>query len=58
MKFRGFTMLFLVLILPLAPPAYADTAFIGAAAVYGVLGEAGVTNTGPSVIQGDVGGSI
>jgi hypothetical protein len=58
MKFRGFTMLFLVLILPLlAPTAYADTAFIGAAAVYGVLGEAGVTNTGPSVIHGDVGGS-
>jgi len=59
MKFRGFTMLFLVLILPLlAPSAFADTAGIGAAAVYGVLGEAGVTNTGPSVIHGDVGGSI
>src|ERR1700719_4689634 len=58
MKSRGFTMLFLILILPLlAPSVYADTAGIGAAAVYGVLGEAGVTNTGPSVIHGDVGGS-
>ncbi len=58
MKFRGFAMSFLVLILPLlAISAYADTTGIGAAGVYGVLGEAGVTNTGPSVIHGDVGGS-
>jgi ice-binding like protein len=58
MKFRGFRMLFLALSLPLlAPSAYADTTDIGAAAAYGVLGEAGVTNTGPSVIHGDVGGS-
>jgi hypothetical protein len=57
MKFSGFTMLFLVLILPLlAVSAYADTTDIGTAAVYGVLGFAGVTNTGPSVIHGDVGG--
>jgi hypothetical protein len=57
MKSRGFTMLFLVLILSLlAPSADADTAGIGTAAVYGVMGYAGVTNTGPSVIHGDVGG--
>src|ERR1700680_86304 len=58
MKFRGFTMLILVLMLPLlAPSAYADTAGIGTAAPFGVLGEAGVTNTGPSVIHGSVAGS-
>jgi type VI secretion system secreted protein VgrG len=57
MKFRGFTMLFLALSVPLlAPSAYADTTGIGTAAAYGVLGFAGVTNTGPSVIHGDVGG--
>jgi len=57
MKSRGFTMLFLALSLPLlAPSAYADTTGIGTAAAYGVLGFAGVTNTGPSVIRGDVGG--
>jgi type VI secretion system secreted protein VgrG len=52
-------MLVLVLVLPLlAVSAYADTPGIGDAGVYAVLGEAGVTNTGPSVIHGDVGGSI
>jgi len=49
-------MLVLVLVLPLlAVSAYADTPGIGDAGVYAVLGEAGVTNTGPSVIHGDVG---
>jgi len=58
MKSRGFTMLFLALSLPLlAPSAYADTAGIGTAAPFGVLGEAGVTNIGPSVIHGSVAGS-
>jgi Ice-binding-like len=47
----------LLILSVLALNAYADTINIGTAASYGVLGEAGVTNTGPSIIDGDVGGS-
>ena len=36
----------------------ADTIDLGTAAAFGALGEAGVTNTGPSVIYGSVAGSI
>jgi hypothetical protein len=46
-----------VLVLLFAVGTRADTILIGAAGAYGVLGEAGVTNTGSSVIYGDVGGS-
>jgi len=57
MRLRNFVLV-LVFVLPLlAVNAYADTPGIGAAGVYAVLGEAGVTNTGPSIISGDVGGS-
>jgi hypothetical protein len=41
----------------LAVNAYADTVDSGTAAPFAVLGEAGVTNTGPSVIYGSVAGS-
>ena len=52
------SMLALSLCLPLlAVGAYADTVGIGTAAPFAVLGEAGVTNTGPSMIFGDVAGS-
>ena len=37
--------------------AYADTVGIGTAAAVAILGEAGVANTGPSLIYGDVAGS-
>ncbi len=47
-----------LLVLPLlAPSAYADTIYIGSAGPFAVLGEAGVTNTGPSVITGNLAGS-
>ena len=58
MRLRNFFMLILVFVLPLlAANAYADTPGIGTAAPFAVLGEAGVTNTGPSVINGSVAGS-
>lgn len=58
MKLRAFSMLVLVLVLSLLTiSARADTFGIGDAGVYAVLGQAGVTNTGSSVIHGDVGGS-
>jgi hypothetical protein len=57
MKFRGFSLLLLVLILPLlAPSAYADTTILQTAAPFAVLAGSAVTNTGSSVITaGDVG---
>src|ERR1700732_3721543 len=57
MKFRGFSMLLLVLILPLlAPSAYADATILQTAAPFAVLAGSAVTNTGSSVITaGDVG---
>lgn len=51
-------MILLVAIQSLAISAYADTVGIGTAAPFAVLGEAGVTNTGASVIYGSVAGSI
>lgn len=58
MRLKIFSMLVLVLVFSLfAASAHADTIGIGTAAPYGVLGEAGVTNTGPSTIYGDVAGS-
>ena len=59
MKFRGFTMLFLVLILPLlAPTAYADTVVLASAGTYAVLGATGVTNTHTTTITGGNVGSF
>lgn len=52
MKLRFFFGLVLVLPLPLV-----NGQSLGTAAPFGVLGEAGVTNTGPSFIFGDVAGS-
>src|ERR1700722_7111704 len=58
MKLRAFSVLALALALPLATGiACADSIDIGTAAPFGVLGEAGVTNTGPSVVSGSVAGS-
>jgi len=57
MKLRAISILVLVPVLSLlAVAAHADSFGIGAAGVYGVMGYAGVTNTGNSVINGDVGG--
>jgi hypothetical protein len=52
MKLRFFSALVLVLPLPSA-----NAQALGTAAPFGALGEAGVTNTGPSGIFGDVAGS-
>jgi len=50
MKVRGFTMLFLVLILPLlAPGAHADATLLGTAAPFAVL--AGTTGPTPTRLQ-------
>ena len=56
MKFHTFCALVLVLGLSTVS-ARADSIDIGTAAPFGVLGEAGVTNVGPSVINGSVAGS-
>ena len=37
---------------------YASIVNLGTAALFSVLGEAGVTNTGPSIIFGSVAGSV
>ena len=59
MKLREFSILVLVLVLPLsAAIAHADSIDIGTAAPFGVLGEAGVTNADSTVVFGSVAGSI
>jgi Ice-binding-like len=58
MKLRAFSVLSLALIFPSAAVIVrADSIDIGTAAPFGVLGEAGVTNTGPTVVFGSVAGS-
>jgi Ice-binding-like len=58
MTLRAFSLLVLGPVLSLlAVSARADTINIGTAAPFAVLGEAGVTNTGPSIIFGSVAGS-
>jgi hypothetical protein len=58
MKLRAFSVLSLALVLPVAAVIVrADSIDIGTAAPFGVLGEAGVTNTGPTVVSGSVAGS-
>jgi hypothetical protein len=58
MKSRGICLLCLLVLPFLAPSAHADTALIGSASPFAVLGLAGVTNTGPSIITGNLAGSI
>ncbi|HVS90247.1 MAG TPA: ice-binding family protein [Candidatus Acidoferrum sp.] len=59
MRLRNFSVLVLVFVLPLlAVSAYADTPGILSAGPFAVLGAAGVTNTGPSVITGNLAGSL
>src|SRR5580700_9117861 len=55
MKSRVFSTLAVLLVF-WVPLVNAQT--LGTAAPFGVLGEAGVTNTGPSLIYGDVAGSV
>ncbi len=56
MKFRGFTMLFLMLILPLlTPSAHADTTLLGNAAPFAILGGSTITNTDVTTVNGNVG---
>lgn len=58
MKLRAFSVFSFVLILPLAAAIVrADSIDIGTAAPFGVLGEAGVTNVGPTIVSGSVAGS-
>ena len=58
MKSRLFSMLVLVLVLSwLAVGGRAGTIDLGAADPFAVLGEAGVTNTGSSILYGSVAGS-
>ena len=54
MRRFGFGLLILSV---LALNTYAGTISLGTASPFGVLGEAGVTNTGPSIIHGSVAGS-
>jgi len=57
MRLRRICLLCFLVLPFLALSAYADTLFIGSAAPFLVLGAAGVTNTGSSVITGNVAGS-
>jgi len=58
MRLRIFFVLVLIFVLPLLPVSVrADTPMIGTAGPFAVLGAAGVTNTGPSVITGNLAGS-
>lgn len=50
-------LIFLIVLSFWAPSADAGTISLGSAAAFAVLGEAGVTNTGPSAIYGSVAGS-
>lgn len=58
MESRAFSKLVPALVLSLlAVGAHAGTIDLGTSAAYGVLGEAGVTNTGPTIVDGSVSGS-
>jgi hypothetical protein len=56
MRLRTFAVALVLVLSLLAVNVRADTFGIGTAGPYGVMGFAGVTNVGPSVINGDVGG--